>query len=169
MSTGPESEFSPTVVTTHSWHPWRPRTLLSAGTDGSLHVWDWVDKTLNSCWVGKALQIGSSARIQVWHADHMTLGDNYCFFSAKSCYISYSMTCNILSYTIGSIHYFYKWILNFNIQILNISIFFTWGGREKCVFKIQEQWNHNYLYLKLSTVYLWVKLVLTDVVLDLME
>ncbi|XP_048838948.1 WD repeat-containing protein 73 [Brienomyrus brachyistius] len=49
ISAGPENDFSPTIVTTHSWHPWRPRTLLSAGTDGSLHVWDWVDKTLNSC------------------------------------------------------------------------------------------------------------------------
>ncbi|XP_060792052.1 WD repeat-containing protein 73 isoform X2 [Neoarius graeffei] len=32
------------VVTTHVWHPWRPRTLLSAASDGSIHVWDWVDK-----------------------------------------------------------------------------------------------------------------------------
>ncbi|XP_066501750.1 WD repeat-containing protein 73 isoform X2 [Hoplias malabaricus] len=32
------------VVTAHVWHPWRPRTLLSAASDGSLHVWDWVDK-----------------------------------------------------------------------------------------------------------------------------
>lgn len=32
------------VVTTHVWHPWRPRTLLSAASDGSVHVWDWVDK-----------------------------------------------------------------------------------------------------------------------------
>lgn len=30
-------------VTTHVWHPWRPRTLLSAASDGSIHVWDWVD------------------------------------------------------------------------------------------------------------------------------
>ncbi|XP_043076853.1 WD repeat-containing protein 73 [Puntigrus tetrazona] len=32
------------VVTAHSWHRSRPRTLLSAATDGSLHVWDWLDK-----------------------------------------------------------------------------------------------------------------------------
>lgn len=32
------------VVTTHVWHPWRPRTLLSAASDGSIHVWDWVNK-----------------------------------------------------------------------------------------------------------------------------
>ncbi|XP_063162083.1 WD repeat-containing protein 73 [Candoia aspera] len=31
------------VVTTHSWHPWKPQTLLSAASDGSLHVWDWSD------------------------------------------------------------------------------------------------------------------------------
>ncbi|KAJ1120394.1 hypothetical protein NDU88_008564 [Pleurodeles waltl] len=30
-------------VTTHVWHPWKPRTILSSATDGSLHVWDWVD------------------------------------------------------------------------------------------------------------------------------
>ncbi|XP_056587398.1 WD repeat-containing protein 73 isoform X2 [Triplophysa dalaica] len=33
------------VVTTHAWHPSRPNTLLSAATDGSVHVWDWVDKS----------------------------------------------------------------------------------------------------------------------------
>ncbi|XP_051533235.1 WD repeat-containing protein 73 isoform X4 [Myxocyprinus asiaticus] len=32
------------VVTTHAWHQSRPNTLLSAATDGSIHVWDWVDK-----------------------------------------------------------------------------------------------------------------------------
>ncbi|KAI5622495.1 WD repeat-containing protein 73 [Silurus asotus] len=32
------------VVTTHVWHPWRPRTLLSAASDGSIHVWDWVEQ-----------------------------------------------------------------------------------------------------------------------------
>ncbi|XP_032031419.1 WD repeat-containing protein 73 [Hylobates moloch] len=31
------------LVTTHTWHPCRPRTLLSATNDASLHVWDWVD------------------------------------------------------------------------------------------------------------------------------
>nr|XP_026244040.1 WD repeat-containing protein 73 [Urocitellus parryii] len=30
-------------VTTHTWHPCKPRTLLSAASDASLHVWDWVD------------------------------------------------------------------------------------------------------------------------------
>ncbi|XP_028925959.1 WD repeat-containing protein 73 isoform X2 [Ornithorhynchus anatinus] len=33
----------PPPVTAHTWHPWRPRTLLSAAADGSLHVWDWTD------------------------------------------------------------------------------------------------------------------------------
>lgn len=33
----------PPLVTTHTWHPSKPRTLLSAATDGSLHVWDWAD------------------------------------------------------------------------------------------------------------------------------
>ncbi|XP_074540016.1 integrator complex assembly factor WDR73 [Halichoeres trimaculatus] len=32
-------------VTSHVWHPERPRTLLSAGSDGSVHVWDWVDQS----------------------------------------------------------------------------------------------------------------------------
>lgn len=31
------------LVTTHTWHPRKPRTLLSAASDASLHVWDWVD------------------------------------------------------------------------------------------------------------------------------
>uniref|UniRef100_A0A8C3WIT3 WD repeat domain 73 n=1 Tax=Catagonus wagneri TaxID=51154 RepID=A0A8C3WIT3_9CETA len=31
------------LVTTHTWHPCKPRTLLSAASDASLHVWDWVD------------------------------------------------------------------------------------------------------------------------------
>ncbi|XP_037309978.2 WD repeat-containing protein 73 [Pungitius pungitius] len=30
-------------VTAHAWHPERPRTLLSAASDGSVHLWDWVD------------------------------------------------------------------------------------------------------------------------------
>ncbi|XP_072200934.1 WD repeat-containing protein 73 [Excalfactoria chinensis] len=29
-------------VTAHAWHPQKARTVLSAATDGSLHVWDWV-------------------------------------------------------------------------------------------------------------------------------
>ncbi|XP_010002862.1 PREDICTED: WD repeat-containing protein 73 [Chaetura pelagica] len=32
----------PPLVTTHTWHLQKPRTLLSAASDGSLHVWDWV-------------------------------------------------------------------------------------------------------------------------------
>ncbi|NXJ72676.1 WDR73 protein, partial [Rostratula benghalensis] len=32
----------PPSVTTHTWHPQKARTLLSAASDGSLHVWDWV-------------------------------------------------------------------------------------------------------------------------------
>lgn len=44
MSQEAKSSTSPAVVTAHSWHPSRPKTLLSAATDGSLHVWDWVDK-----------------------------------------------------------------------------------------------------------------------------
>lgn len=34
---------APVLVTSHVWHPERPRTLLSAASDGSVHVWDWVD------------------------------------------------------------------------------------------------------------------------------
>ncbi|XP_007525496.1 WD repeat-containing protein 73 [Erinaceus europaeus] len=30
------------LITTHTWHPRKPRTLLSAASDASLHVWDWV-------------------------------------------------------------------------------------------------------------------------------
>ncbi|NXM76662.1 WDR73 protein, partial [Serilophus lunatus] len=33
----------PPLVTVHTWHPQKPRTVLSAATDGSLHVWDWVE------------------------------------------------------------------------------------------------------------------------------
>ncbi|XP_056142661.1 WD repeat-containing protein 73 [Lampris incognitus] len=36
-------------VSTHLWHPTRPRTLLSAATDGSVHLWDWVDQTAADC------------------------------------------------------------------------------------------------------------------------
>ncbi|XP_071421182.1 WD repeat-containing protein 73 [Pithys albifrons albifrons] len=32
----------PALVTAHTWHPQNPRTVLSAASDGSLHVWDWV-------------------------------------------------------------------------------------------------------------------------------
>ncbi|GAA6217168.1 WD repeat-containing protein 73 [Lates japonicus] len=35
----------PVLVTSHVWHPKRPRTLLSAASDGSVHVWDWVDQS----------------------------------------------------------------------------------------------------------------------------
>ncbi|XP_061485126.1 WD repeat-containing protein 73 isoform X2 [Rhineura floridana] len=33
----------PPLVTTHTWNPSKPRTLLSAASDGSLHVWDWSE------------------------------------------------------------------------------------------------------------------------------
>lgn len=39
---GNEVESAP-LVTTHTWHPSKPRTLLSAASDATLHVWDWVD------------------------------------------------------------------------------------------------------------------------------
>uniref|UniRef100_A0A8D0FBQ3 WD repeat domain 73 n=1 Tax=Strix occidentalis caurina TaxID=311401 RepID=A0A8D0FBQ3_STROC len=39
---GPGSSRNPPLVTAHTWHPRKPRTLLSAASDGSLHVWDWV-------------------------------------------------------------------------------------------------------------------------------
>ncbi|XP_006885271.1 PREDICTED: WD repeat-containing protein 73 [Elephantulus edwardii] len=39
---GHEQDTAP-LVTTHVWHPSKPRTLLSAANDASLHVWDWVD------------------------------------------------------------------------------------------------------------------------------
>ncbi|KFV44827.1 WD repeat-containing protein 73, partial [Tyto alba] len=39
---GPGSSKNPPLVTAHTWHPQKPRTLLSAASDGSLHVWDWV-------------------------------------------------------------------------------------------------------------------------------
>ncbi|TMS10398.1 WD repeat-containing protein 73 [Larimichthys crocea] len=35
----------PVFVTSHVWHPERSRTLLSAASDGSVHVWDWVDQS----------------------------------------------------------------------------------------------------------------------------
>ncbi|KAG7454897.1 WD repeat-containing protein 73 [Solea senegalensis] len=37
------SARSDALVTSHVWHPDRARTLLSAASDGSVHVWDWVD------------------------------------------------------------------------------------------------------------------------------
>ncbi|XP_045052448.2 WD repeat-containing protein 73 isoform X2 [Desmodus rotundus] len=39
---GDRTDTAP-LVTTHTWHPSKPRTLLSAASDASLHVWDWVD------------------------------------------------------------------------------------------------------------------------------
>ncbi|XP_062983438.1 WD repeat-containing protein 73 [Elgaria multicarinata webbii] len=33
----------PPLVTAHAWHPCKPRTVLSAARDGSLHVWDWSE------------------------------------------------------------------------------------------------------------------------------
>ncbi|KAM9205836.1 integrator complex assembly factor WDR73 [Mergus octosetaceus] len=39
---GPAGSAGPPRVTVHTWHPQKPRTLLSAASDGSLHVWDWV-------------------------------------------------------------------------------------------------------------------------------
>ncbi|NXW66444.1 WDR73 protein, partial [Eurystomus gularis] len=39
---GVGSGGDPPLVTAHTWHPQKPRTLLSAASDGSLHVWDWV-------------------------------------------------------------------------------------------------------------------------------
>lgn len=36
------------TVSTHAWHPERARTLLSAATDGSVHVWDWIDQSAGS-------------------------------------------------------------------------------------------------------------------------
>ncbi|KAM9852565.1 integrator complex assembly factor WDR73 isoform 2-T2 [Aulostomus maculatus] len=35
----------PVNVTAHIWHPERLRTLLSAASDGSVHVWEWVDQS----------------------------------------------------------------------------------------------------------------------------
>nr|XP_020647519.1 WD repeat-containing protein 73-like [Pogona vitticeps] len=40
---GPGGAREPPLVTAHTWHPSKPRTLLSAASDGSLHVWDWAD------------------------------------------------------------------------------------------------------------------------------
>lgn len=37
------NDEDPVLITSHVWHRERPRTLLSAASDGSVHVWDWVD------------------------------------------------------------------------------------------------------------------------------
>nr|XP_013046678.2 WD repeat-containing protein 73 isoform X1 [Anser cygnoides] len=39
---GPGGSAGPPLVTAHTWHPQKPRALLSAASDGSLHIWDWV-------------------------------------------------------------------------------------------------------------------------------
>lgn len=49
MMSDDQFDTSSAVVTTHVWHPSRPRTVLSAAVDGSVHVWDWVDKATASC------------------------------------------------------------------------------------------------------------------------
>lgn len=38
----------PVVVTAHIWHPEQPQTLLSAASDSSVHVWDWIDQSAGS-------------------------------------------------------------------------------------------------------------------------
>ncbi|KAJ8342818.1 hypothetical protein SKAU_G00327460 [Synaphobranchus kaupii] len=48
MSSGCGADTDTVLTTTHVWHPWKPRTVLSAATDGSLHVWDWVDTRAGS-------------------------------------------------------------------------------------------------------------------------
>ncbi|CAB1333016.1 unnamed protein product, partial [Coregonus sp. 'balchen'] len=49
MMSEDQFDTSSAVVTTHVWHPSRPKTVLSAAVDGSVHVWDWVDKATASC------------------------------------------------------------------------------------------------------------------------
>ncbi|XP_041750137.1 WD repeat-containing protein 73 [Coregonus clupeaformis] len=49
MMSDDQFDTSSAVVTTHVWHPSRPRTVLSAAVDGSVHVWDWVHKATASC------------------------------------------------------------------------------------------------------------------------
>ncbi|XP_062434574.1 WD repeat-containing protein 73 [Rhea pennata] len=44
---GLDGSEGPPLVTAHTWHPQKPRTLLSAASDGSLHVWDWVQSRGN--------------------------------------------------------------------------------------------------------------------------
>ncbi|KAM9310337.1 integrator complex assembly factor WDR73 [Pholidichthys leucotaenia] len=43
VSSQQSDDSRPTFITAHVWHPERPQTLLSAASDGSVHVWDWVD------------------------------------------------------------------------------------------------------------------------------
>ncbi|XP_061676068.1 WD repeat-containing protein 73 [Syngnathoides biaculeatus] len=38
-----EAEGGAVGVSGHVWHPKESRTLVSAATDASLHVWDWID------------------------------------------------------------------------------------------------------------------------------
>ncbi|KAL3064921.1 hypothetical protein OYC64_001034 [Pagothenia borchgrevinki] len=40
-----QSDEGDVFATSQLWHPERPRTLLSAASDGSVHVWDWVDQS----------------------------------------------------------------------------------------------------------------------------
>ncbi|KAL0994042.1 hypothetical protein UPYG_G00117060 [Umbra pygmaea] len=49
MMSDDQLDASSFVVTTHVWHPSRPRTVISAAVDGSVHVWDWVDRGTASC------------------------------------------------------------------------------------------------------------------------
>lgn len=49
VSSQPEGGV-PVFITSHIWHPEQPRTLLSAASDGSVHVWDWVDQSAGSSW-----------------------------------------------------------------------------------------------------------------------
>ncbi|XP_075873174.1 integrator complex assembly factor WDR73 [Nelusetta ayraudi] len=44
----PSPATTAATVSTHAWHPERARTLLSAATDGSVHVWDWIDQSAGS-------------------------------------------------------------------------------------------------------------------------
>ncbi|XP_056237918.1 WD repeat-containing protein 73 [Seriola aureovittata] len=45
VSSQQSNDGVPVFVTSHVWHPDLPRTLLSAASDGSVHVWDWVDQS----------------------------------------------------------------------------------------------------------------------------
>ncbi|XP_061631488.1 WD repeat-containing protein 73 isoform X2 [Phyllopteryx taeniolatus] len=40
-----EAEGGAVALTGHVWHPKASRTLVSAATDASLHVWDWIDQS----------------------------------------------------------------------------------------------------------------------------
>ncbi|KAF7647608.1 hypothetical protein LDENG_00169650 [Lucifuga dentata] len=44
VSSDRSDESAATFTTSHAWHPDRPRTLLSAASDGSAHLWDWIDQ-----------------------------------------------------------------------------------------------------------------------------